>query len=124
MNDTANVDYTVLEGFREGFGKNFRKTFSKKYYKQLREKTFKYKRVLPITFITHLETRHVVMDTLVIERLRAEALRDWGGDEYILSFATRHTREQERLASLSLPITITDEDKLQKYMKEMWKLAT
>ena len=31
MNDTAKVDYAVLEGFREGFGKNFRKAFDRKY---------------------------------------------------------------------------------------------
>ena len=71
--------------------------------------------------ITHLETRHVVMDTLVIKRLKAETLRDWNDDEYISSFPTRLTREQERLAALSPSITITYEDKLQKYMEEMWK---
>ena len=38
MNDTAEVDYAVLEGFREGFGENFRKTFDLKYYKQLWKK--------------------------------------------------------------------------------------
>ena len=42
MNDTAKVDYAVLEGFRQGFGENFRKAFDKKYYEQLWEKTFKY----------------------------------------------------------------------------------
>ena len=35
MNDTAKVDYAVLEGFREGFRENFRKAFDKKYYEQL-----------------------------------------------------------------------------------------
>ena len=29
MNDTAKVDYAVLEGFRQGFGENFRKAFDK-----------------------------------------------------------------------------------------------
>ena len=76
MSDTTKVDYAVLEGFSEGFGENFRKAFDLKYYKQLWEKTFKYKRVLPITYVTHLKTRHVVIDTLVIKRLKAEALRD------------------------------------------------
>ena len=67
VNDTAKVDYTVIEGFREGFSENFRKAFDLKYYEQLWEETFKYKRVLPITYITHLETKHVIMDTLVIK---------------------------------------------------------
>ena len=94
INDTAKVGYAIIEGFRDGFGKNFRKAFDKKYYEQLWEKTFKHKHVLPITYITHLETKHVVMDTLVIKRLKAEALRDWDEDEHISSFATRLTREQ------------------------------
>ena len=61
------------------------------------------------------------MDTMVIKRLKAQALRDWEDEEYITSFATRLTREQRRLGALSLPINITDEEKLQKYMEEMWK---
>ena len=121
-NDTAKVDCAVLAGFQERFGENFRKAFDKKkHYEQLWEKTFKYKRVIPITYITRIETKHVVIDTLVIKRLKAEALRDWDGDEHISSFANRLTREQEHLAALSPPITITDKDKLQKYMEEMWK---
>ena len=120
INDTAKGDYAVLEGFREGFGDNFRKAFDKKYYEQLWEKTFKYKRVTPYTYINHLEAKHVKMDTLVIKRLRAEALRTWDGEEHISTFATRLTREQERLAALSPPITISDEEKLQTYMEAMW----
>ena len=88
MNDTAKVDYAVLEGFREGFSKNYRKAFGKKHYEQLWEKTFEYKHVLPYTYITHLETKHVKMDTLVIKQLRAEALRAWDGEEHISTFAT------------------------------------
>ena len=42
--------------------------------------------MLPITYITHLETRHVVMDILVIKRLKADE------NEHISSFATRLTR--------------------------------
>ena len=53
MNETAKVDYAVIEGFRDGFGKNFRKAFDLTYYEQLWGETFKYKRVLPITYITH-----------------------------------------------------------------------
>ena len=67
---------------------------TRKYYEQLWEKTFKYKRVLPITYITHFETNHVVMGTLVIKRLKAQALKDWDDDEHISSFATFLTREQ------------------------------
>lgn len=118
LNDTTKVNYAVVEGFREGFGENYRKAFDKNYYEQLWEETFKYKRVLPIDYITHLETQHVVLDTLVIARLRKETLRDWG-DEHISPFATRLDREQRKLAALTPPITITDKGKLQKFLEEM-----
>ena len=52
---------------------------------------------------------------------RRKLLRDWEEEEHITSFATRMTREQQRLAALSPPINITDKEKLQKYMEEMWK---
>ena len=111
----------MTEGFREGFGENYRKAFDPKYYEQLWEETFKYKRVLPITYITHLETRHVLLDTMVIARLRKEALRGWEAEEHITSFGTRLDRQQRKLATFSPPIHISDEDKLQRYLEEMWK---
>ena len=61
------------------------------------------------------------MDTMTVKRLKAEALRDWEADEHISSFVTRLTREQERLATMSPPINISDEEKLQIYMENMWK---
>ena len=61
------------------------------------------------------------MDTMVVKRLKAQALRDWEDDKHISSFATRLTREQQRLAAMSPPINISDEKKLQTYMENMWK---
>ena len=71
VNDTAKIDFAVVEGFRSGFGVIFRQAFDLTYYEQLWEETFIYKRVLPITYITHLETRHVILDTVVVKRLKA-----------------------------------------------------
>ena len=47
VNDTAKVDFAVVEGLRSGFGAIFRKAFDLTYYKQLWEESFIYKRVLP-----------------------------------------------------------------------------
>ena len=38
---------------------------------------FKYKRVIPLAYITHLETKHVIMVNVVIAHLKKEALRNW-----------------------------------------------
>ena len=74
-NDQAKADYAVVEGFCSGFGKYFRNAFDKKYYEQLWEETFQYRRVTPRSYIVHLETRWVKMDTNVIARLRSRFLR-------------------------------------------------
>ena len=58
---------------------------------------------------------------MVVKRLKAKALRDWAEDEHISSFATRLTREQEKLAAMSPPINISNEEKLQTYMENIWK---
>ena len=49
-------------------------SFDKKYYKHLWEEVFKYKQVLPITYGTHLKTRHIKLVTIMIIRLKKEAL--------------------------------------------------
>ena len=86
VNDTAKVDFAVVEGFRTGFSKNFRRAFDAKYYGQLWEETLKCKRILPGTFITYLVPRHVTLDTVVIGQLKAKYFRGWEGEERINSF--------------------------------------
>ena len=85
VNDTAKIDFAVVEGFRSGFGVIFRQAFDLEYYEQLWEETFIYKRVLPTTYITHLETRHVILDTVVVKRLKANYYRGWDVEEHINS---------------------------------------
>ena len=60
------------------------------------------------------------MDTLVVKRLKAEALRDRRGQAHLVLRDSAHQRAAG-LATLSPSITIIDEDKLQKLMEEMWK---
>ena len=92
VNDTAKIDFAVVEGFRSGFGVIFRQAFDLTYYEQLWEETFIYKRVLPITYITHLETKHVILDTVVVKRLRENYYRGWDVEEHINSFGVRLSR--------------------------------
>ena len=92
VNDTAKIDFAVVEGFRSGFGVIFRQAFDLTYYEQLWEKTFIYKCVLPITYITHLETRHVILDTVVVKRSRENYYlprMGCGGTHQLLRRATK-----------------------------------
>ena len=120
VNDTAKIDFAVVEGFRSGFGVIFRQAFDLTYYEQLWEETFIYKRVLPTTYITHLETRHVILDTVVVKRLKANYYRGWDVAEHINSFGVRLNREQRKLSQYAPPIVISNADKVQHYLEQMW----
>ena len=117
VNDTAKIDFDVVEGFRSGFGVIFRQAFDLTYYEQLWEETFIYKRVLPVTYITHLETRHVILDTVVVKRLKAGYYRGWDVEEHITSFGVRLNQEQRKLSQYTPPIIISDADKCQHYLE-------
>ena len=121
INDTAKVNYVVVKGYQSGFSENFRRGFDLKYYEQLWEETFKYKSVLPITYIIHLETKHSTLDIVVIRQLKEKFYRGWEGEEHINSFGVQLNREQRKLATYTPPITISDADKNQHYLIQMWK---
>ena len=120
VNNTAKIDFAVVQGFRSGFGVIFRQAFDVTCYEQLWEETFIYKRVLPITYIAHLETRHVILDTVVVKRLKANYYRGWGVEEHINSFGVRLNREQRKLSQYVPPIIIPNADKCQHYLEQMW----
>ena len=70
-NDLAKVNVVVVEGFRSDYDKNYRNAFDLEYYEFLCEETFQYRRVLPITYITHLKSKHVKLGTVVIGRVNS-----------------------------------------------------
>ena len=71
--------------------------------------------------ITHLETKHVILDTVVVKRLRENYYRGWdNANEHIESFGVRLSREQRKLRQYVPPIVISDADKTQHYLEQMW----
>lgn len=101
------------------FGHNFRNAFNSKYYEQLKEETFKFKRVTPREYINHLEKEWVKLDILVVKRLRAKFLSRWQDVEHIISFRVRVIRVKKMYAEFSKPVIIKDKDICQHYLEEM-----
>ena len=112
-------DYAVYSGFCKGCKENMMKALDARYYKQLSEKTFKYSKLLPWDFITHLETKWVFLDEMQIQQLKDKYKKGWRPNEHISAFARRLNENQAKLATDG--ITISDVDKNQHYMLQIWK---
>jgi hypothetical protein len=117
-NDLWKRDYAVVLGFIRGCGENMRNALCSKYYEQLREETFKYKRIKPRQYITELETKWVFLDERQRKVLIDNFERGWEEDQHISAFATRLDDEQAKL--LADGITISEENKISHYILEMW----
>ena len=86
-----------------------RNALCSKYYEQLKEDTFKYKRIKPRQYLTELETKWVFLDERQRKTLIDNFERGWEENEHISAFATRLDDEQAKL--LADGITISDENK-------------
>ena len=94
-----------------------RNVLCSKYYKQLKEDTFKYKRIKPRQYLTELETKWVFLDKRQRKTLIDNFERDWEENEHITAFATYLDDEQAKV--LADGITISDDNK--KNHTKYWK---
>ena len=70
LNDIAKGNYTIVEGFCQGFCRTFKKASNSSYYEQLREEVFGYKQITPRMFIEYLKKKWPKLDTMMIKRLQ------------------------------------------------------
>ena len=106
-----------MQGFRKGIGENIRDYLETRYYEQLYEDVFKYKRILPRHYLSHLESKWVILDELKIEEMVKKYKRGWSMDEHFTTFANRLNREKKNLNDDN--IVVSDADKKQHLMVEL-----
>ena len=121
QNEKWKRDFHVYSGFCRGVKENMMQALDARYYKQLKHKTFKYRDVTPRMFIEHLESKWVFLDEMLKQQLKDEFVRGWEPDEHISAFARRLNDDQEKLAFDG--IIISDVDKNQHFVNEIWKSA-
>ena len=119
QNENWKRDYAVYSGFCKGVRENMMKALDARYYEQLSHQRYKYRDVLPQDFIEHLETKWVFLDKIHVQQLKDEYYKKWSADEHISAFARRLNEDQEKLASDG--VTISNVDKNQHYMMQIWK---
>ena len=118
-NDLLKHDWAVVKGFRWAINENICDVLDRCYHNQLKHFVLHYKNVLPRRYFTHLKDRWVILDERMTDQLKKNYYRGWDeNDEHLTAFALRLDEEQAKL--LSNGITITNIDKCQHYMLQIW----
>ena len=107
-------------GALRGLSENVRDALDEKYYLHLKKPIIAYKNVELREYITHLDSKWCKLDTRVVKKMKEHYYRGWEVhiDEHIEEFVKRLNEEQKSLVRDQ--VKVTDDDKLQHFMEEMY----
>ena len=109
----------IRKGFLRGMTMNMRDALDEAYYSQLKHVTTAYRNTTPLQILEHLDTRWCPLDVRAKKQLKAEFYAEWDSSiMHITAFGLKLNEEQQRLALLG--IVISDDDKLQFYMEQIY----
>ena len=98
---------------------NMRDALDEQYYSQLKHINTAYRNTTPIQILEHLDTRWCPLDVRARKLLKAEFHADWDSTVmHLTAFGMKLDKEQARINRLG--VVISDEDKLQFYMEQIY----
>jgi hypothetical protein len=110
--------WAIRKGFLRGVAANFRDALDKNWYSQLKDVHTAYRNTTPIHILEHLDTRWCPLDVHAEKNLRLAYYTEWDNEIHLTAFGKRLDDDQIRIKRFG--ITISDEDKLQFYLKQMY----
>jgi hypothetical protein len=110
--------WAIRKGFLCGVTANMRDALDKNWYSQLKHLHTAYRNVQPIQILNHLNTRWCPLDMHAKKLLKAEYWAKWDGDIHLTAFGKCLDDRQIRIKRFG--ISISDEDKLQFFLKQMY----
>jgi hypothetical protein len=108
----------VWNGFLQGIAANLRDALDKNWYSQLKSVHTAYRNTTPIKILQHLDTRWCPLDVHAKKNLRMAYYIEWDGKIHLTAFGKRLDEDQVRIKRFG--ITISNEDKLQFYLEQMY----
>ena len=109
----------IQNGFLRGVTMNMRDTLNKQYYLQLKHINTAYRNTTPIQILEHLDTRWCPLDICARKLLKAEFHAHWDSTVmHLTAFGMKLDKEQARIDRLR--VVISDKDKLQLYMEQIY----
>jgi hypothetical protein len=107
------------KGFLHGVTMNMRNALNEQYYLQLKHINTAYRNTTPIQILEQLDTLWCPLDVRARKLLKADFFADW--DSTVMhrtAFGVKLDKEQARISRLG--ILISDKDKLQFYMEQIY----
>jgi hypothetical protein len=116
--DEIRQSWFIRKGFLRGVSDNLRDALDEQYYSQLRHRLTAYRNVTPFQILEHLNDRWCPLDVQAKKELRRNYYTKWDADEHLTAFGKRLNDDQ--LALVRSDVGISDEDKLQFYLEEIY----
>jgi hypothetical protein len=112
--------WAIRKGFLQGVAANFHDTLNKSWYSPLKGVYTAYRNTTPIQILEHLNSQWCPLDIHVKKNLHITYYAEWDRDQHLTAFGKRLNDNQVRIERFG--ITISDKDKLQFYLKQMYAL--
>jgi hypothetical protein len=113
------ASWFIRKGFPHGVVMNMHDALDEQYYSQLKQVNTAYRNITPIQILTHLNTRWCPLNVHGKKVLKKEFYTNWDPDTHLTAFGMKLNKEQNRLNRLG--IIISNEDKLQFYMEQIYE---
>jgi len=110
--------WAIRKGFLQGVTANFRDALNKNWFSQLKSIHNAYCNTTPIQILDHLNTRWCPLDIHAKKNLKQVYYAEWDEEMHLTAFGKRLDNDQVHIKRYG--ITISDEDKLQFYLKQMY----
>jgi len=110
--------WAIRKGFLRGVAANFRDARDENWYSQLKRVHTAYGNTTPIQILQHLETQWCPLDVHAKKNLSLAYYTEWYREIHLTAFGKRLGDDQIRIERFG--ITISDKDKLQLYLKQMY----
>jgi hypothetical protein len=116
--DRTRETWAIRKGFLRGIAASFRYALDKNWYSQLKSVHTPYRNTTPIQILDHLNTRWCSLDVHTKKNLKQACYAEWDGEMHLTAFGKR--LDDDKVCIKQYGITISNKDKLQFYLKQMY----
>jgi hypothetical protein len=112
--------WAIRKGFLRGVAANFCDALDKSLYSQLKSVHTAYRNTTPIQILEHLNSQWCPLNVHAKKNLRIAYYLVWDGEQHLIAFGKCLDGDQVRIKRFG--ITISDKDKLQFNLEQMYAL--
>jgi hypothetical protein len=117
--EPVRTSWFIRKGFLRGVVNNLRDALEEQYYSQICHQFTAYRNITPYQILEHLNNRWCPLNVKVKKELKKAYYTKWDhAVEHLTVFGKRLDDDQRSL--IKSDVTITDDDKLQIYLEEIY----